>query len=66
MGLLGGLFFAPWLGPTELEALLAQALGQFEQFTGVTPAPEAAMRAALTAAAGVHCRSTPSRNDARR
>jgi shikimate dehydrogenase len=37
-----------------LDLLLAQALGQFEQFTGVTPAPEAAMRAALTAAAAVH------------
>jgi shikimate dehydrogenase len=37
-----------------LDLLLAQALGQFEQFTGVTPAPETAMRAALTAAAGVH------------
>jgi len=36
-----------------LDLLLAQALGQFEQFTGVRPAPEAAMRAALTAAAGV-------------
>ena len=36
-----------------LDLLLAQALGQFEQFTGVAPAPEAAMRAALTAAAGV-------------
>jgi shikimate dehydrogenase len=36
-----------------LDLLLAQALGQFEQFTGVTPAPEAAMRAALTAAACV-------------
>jgi shikimate dehydrogenase len=36
-----------------LELLLAQALGQFEQFTGVRPAPAAAMRAALTAAAGV-------------
>ena len=36
-----------------LDLLLAQALGQFEQFTGVTPAPEAAMRAALTAAAAV-------------
>ena len=34
-----------------LDLLLAQALGQFEQFTGVTPAPEAAMRAALAAAA---------------
>jgi shikimate dehydrogenase len=34
-----------------LDLLLAQALGQFEQFTGVTPAPEAAMRAALLAAA---------------
>ncbi|MFI7547772.1 shikimate dehydrogenase [Actinoplanes sp. NPDC049599] len=36
-----------------LDLLLAQALGQFEQFTGVTPAPEAAMRAALAAAAGI-------------
>jgi shikimate dehydrogenase len=36
-----------------LDLLLAQALGQFEQFTGVTPAPEAAMRAALQAAAAV-------------
>jgi shikimate dehydrogenase len=36
-----------------LDLLLAQALGQFEQFTGVTPAPEAAMREALTAAASV-------------
>jgi shikimate-5-dehydrogenase len=36
-----------------LDLLLAQALSQFEQFTGVTPAPEAAMREALfTAAAG--------------
>ncbi|MEU7907296.1 shikimate dehydrogenase [Actinoplanes sp. NPDC049118] len=35
-----------------LDLLLAQALGQFEQFTGVAPAPERAMRAALTAAAG--------------
>ncbi|GID92873.1 shikimate dehydrogenase [Amorphoplanes digitatis] len=35
-----------------LDLLLAQALGQFEQFTGVVPAPESAMRAALTAAAG--------------
>ncbi len=34
-----------------LDLLLAQALGQFEQFTGVRPAPEAAMRAALTTAA---------------
>jgi shikimate dehydrogenase len=34
-----------------LDLLLAQALGQFEQFTGVTPAPEGAMRAALMAAA---------------
>ncbi len=34
-----------------LDLLLAQALGQFEQFTGVRPAPEAAMRAALTSAA---------------
>lgn len=30
-----------------LDLLLAQALSQFEQFTGVRPAPEAAMRAAL-------------------
>jgi shikimate dehydrogenase len=36
-----------------LDLLLAQALGQFEQFTGVVPAPEQAMRAALTAAASV-------------
>ena len=36
-----------------LDLLLAQALGQFEQFTGVFPAPEPAMRAALDAAAGV-------------
>jgi shikimate dehydrogenase len=34
-----------------LDLLLAQALGQFEQFTGVRPVPEAAMRNALTAAA---------------
>jgi shikimate dehydrogenase len=34
-----------------LDLLLAQALSQFEQFTGVVPAPEAAMRAALFAAA---------------
>jgi shikimate dehydrogenase len=34
-----------------LDLLLAQALRQFELFTGVTPAPEAAMREALTAAA---------------
>jgi shikimate dehydrogenase len=34
-----------------LDLLLAQALSQFEQFTGVTPAPEAAMREALFAAA---------------
>jgi shikimate dehydrogenase len=34
-----------------LDLLLAQALGQFEQFTGVRPAPEPAMRDALTAAA---------------
>lgn len=33
-----------------LDLLLAQALSQFEQFTGVTPAPEAAMREALFAA----------------
>jgi len=36
-----------------LDLLLAQALGQFELFTGVTPAPERAMREALTAAASV-------------
>ncbi|GAA2537832.1 shikimate dehydrogenase [Winogradskya consettensis] len=36
-----------------LDLLLAQALGQFEQFTGVRPAPERAMREALTAAASV-------------
>jgi shikimate dehydrogenase len=36
-----------------LDLLLAQALGQFEQFTGVVPAPEAAMREALTAAAAL-------------
>jgi len=35
-----------------LDLLLAQALSQFEQFTGVTPAPEPAMRAALFEAAG--------------
>ncbi|WP_127503176.1 shikimate dehydrogenase [Actinoplanes solisilvae] len=34
-----------------LDLLLAQALSQFEQFTGVVPAPEEAMRAALLAAA---------------
>jgi shikimate dehydrogenase len=34
-----------------LDLLLAQALSQFEQFTGVRPAPEAAMRAALSKAA---------------
>ncbi len=34
-----------------LDLLLAQALSQFEQFTGVRPAPEAAMREALLAAA---------------
>jgi shikimate-5-dehydrogenase len=34
-----------------LDLLLAQALSQFEQFTGVATAPEAAMRAALFAAA---------------
>jgi shikimate dehydrogenase len=33
-----------------LDLLLAQALGQFEQFTGVGAAPEDAMRAALDAA----------------
>jgi shikimate dehydrogenase len=36
-----------------LDLLLTQALSQFEQFTGVTPAPEGAMRSALTAAASV-------------
>ena len=36
-----------------LDLLLAQALGQFEQFTGVSPAPEESMRAALTAAAAL-------------
>jgi shikimate dehydrogenase len=36
-----------------LDLLLAQALGQFEQFTGVVPAPEAAMRSALSAAAAL-------------
>jgi shikimate dehydrogenase len=35
-----------------IDLLLAQALGQFEQFTGVRPAPEAAMRGALFEAAG--------------
>ena len=35
-----------------LDLLLAQALSQFEQFTGVPEAPEEAMRAALFAAAG--------------
>jgi len=34
-----------------LDLLLGQALSQFEQFTGVVPAPEAAMREALFAAA---------------
>jgi shikimate dehydrogenase len=34
-----------------LDLLLAQALSQFEQFTGVRPAPAAAMRAALSKAA---------------
>jgi shikimate dehydrogenase len=34
-----------------LDLLLAQALSQFEQFTGVHPAPEEAMRAALLASA---------------
>ena len=36
-----------------LDLLLAQALGQFEQFTGVRPAPEPAMREALIAAAAL-------------
>lgn len=35
-----------------LDLLLAQALSQFEQFTGVRPAPVGAMREALLAAAG--------------
>jgi shikimate dehydrogenase len=35
-----------------LDLLLGQALSQFEQFTGVTPAPEAEMRTALLTAAG--------------
>ena len=34
-----------------LDLLLAQAIGQFEQFTGVSPAPETAMRHALREAA---------------
>jgi shikimate-5-dehydrogenase len=34
-----------------LDLLLAQALSQFEQFTGIAPAPEQAMRTALLAAA---------------
>jgi shikimate dehydrogenase len=33
-----------------LDLLLAQAIGQWEQFTGVVPAPREAMRAALAAA----------------
>jgi shikimate dehydrogenase len=36
-----------------LDLLLAQALGQFEQFTGVVPAPEGPMREALQAAANL-------------
>ncbi len=36
-----------------LDLLLAQALGQFEQFTGVVPAPETPMREALAAAAAL-------------
>ena len=36
-----------------LDLLLAQALGQFEQFTGMVPAPESAMREALAAAAAL-------------
>ena len=36
-----------------LDLLLAQALGQFEQFTGVVPAPEVPMREALMAAAAL-------------
>jgi shikimate dehydrogenase len=36
-----------------LDLLLAQALSQFEQFTGVTRAPEPEMRAALFTAAGI-------------
>jgi shikimate dehydrogenase len=34
-----------------LDLLLGQALSQFEQFTGVRPAPEAEMRTALFEAA---------------
>ena len=36
-----------------LDLLLAQALSQFEQFTGVVPAPEVAMGEALRAAASL-------------
>jgi shikimate dehydrogenase len=36
-----------------LDLLLAQALGQFEQFTGVVPAPEGPMHEALAAAAAL-------------
>ena len=36
-----------------LDLLLAQALGQFEHFTGVRPAPEQAMHAALKVAAAL-------------
>jgi shikimate dehydrogenase len=39
-----------------LDLLLAQALSQFEQFTGVPAAPEAAMREALLAAAAARAR----------
>jgi shikimate dehydrogenase len=39
-----------------LDLLLAQALSQFEQFTGVPHAPEAAMREALLAAAAARAR----------
>lgn len=37
-----------------LDLLLAQAIGQFEQFTGISPAPEAAMRQALLQATHPH------------
>ncbi|MCO8277907.1 shikimate dehydrogenase [Actinoplanes sp. TRM 88003] len=40
-----------------LDLLLAQALSQFEQFTGVTPAPEQAMRSALFEAAAARVAS---------
>jgi shikimate dehydrogenase len=43
-----------------LDLLLAQALGQFEQFTGVAPAPETAMHDALFAAAALRWSAPPS------